>query len=66
MSNPDCPHGCGEMMSPINGDPLEPKKPYCTECGHIYKNGADGCSICEEKTPIQKLKSYIADKVKCI
>lgn len=53
-------------MSPVNGDPLEPKKPYCTECGHIHKNGADGCSICEEKTQIQKLKSYIADKVKSI
>lgn len=40
----ECPHGCGLMMNPIHGDPLEPEDPYCPECGHIKGNGCeDGC-----------------------
>lgn len=39
-----CPHGCGSMMQPVNGDPLEPDSPYCPECGHIKGNDCDdGC-----------------------
>jgi len=44
-SNPDCPHGHGEMVQPVNGDPLEPDSPYCTTCGHI-DGKKEGCSIC--------------------
>ena len=41
---PHCPHGHGEMIRPIAGDPLEPMSPYCPECGHIHGNDCDdGC-----------------------
>lgn len=40
----ECPHGHGKMMQPVNGDPLEPANPYCSECGHIFGNSCeDGC-----------------------
>lgn len=45
---PDCPHGHGEMMLSIAGDPLEPEDPYCSVCGHIEGHGCDdGCHYSE-------------------
>lgn len=39
-----CPHGCGEMIVGVQGDPLEPEEPYCPKCGHIQGRGCDdGC-----------------------
>lgn len=43
-----CPHGCGEMVRGVQGDPLEPEEPYCTECGHIDGHDCDdGCRFVE-------------------
>lgn len=40
-----CPHGHGDMVQPVNGDPLEPAEPYCDECGHISgRDCDDGCN----------------------
>ena len=42
--NEACPHGCGEMIEPVNGDPLEPAVPYCPNCGHIQGKDCEiGC-----------------------
>lgn len=39
-----CPHGCGEMINGVQGDPLEPEDPYCPDCSHIDGHDCDnGC-----------------------
>lgn len=50
ISGIECPHGCAEMVEPVNGDPLEPDGPYCPECGHIHGiMGPKDCDICSER-----------------
>lgn len=50
-----CPHGHGDMIQPVNGDPLEPDSPWCPECGHIHGRDCDdgcdyelaSCTVCD-------------------
>jgi len=43
VGTPKCPHGCGAMIPPTCGEPLESGDYYCSECGHI--NGKCGVVV---------------------
>lgn len=37
----ECPHGCGPMARPVEGDPLEDIGSFCPDCGYILYTPRD-------------------------